>query len=117
MALELTKQERWTLLFLIATGLLGLGVLCYKSLTARPKIEVISNQDIDKEIAATKIVNINTASKDKMMKLPGIGPALAETIIEYRTAHGGFKDKEEIKKVKGIGPAKFEKIKEYIKTE
>lgn len=115
--LELTKQEKQVIIFLMVTGLLGIGILCYKSLIYKPKIKIVSAQEIEKEVAASKVININTAAKDDLIRLRGIGPALAEAIIEYRAAHGNFMDKEDLRKVKGIGPAKFEKIKEYIKTE
>ncbi|MBI4335624.1 MAG: helix-hairpin-helix domain-containing protein [Candidatus Omnitrophica bacterium] len=117
MALGLTKQERWTILFLMTTGLLGIGILCYRGLADRPRIEVVSGQDMEKEIASARVININTATKQELLKLPGVGPALSEAIIDYRTAHGAFKDKEELRQVGGIGPAKFEKIKERVKTE
>lgn len=60
-------------------------------------------------------VNINTASAATLDEcLPGIGPAYAQRIIEYREAHGGFKSIEEIQEVSGIGPKTFEKIKNQI---
>jgi competence protein ComEA len=59
-------------------------------------------------------VNINTADKSQLDTLPGVGPAMAERIIEYRQTSGGFKDIEELKKVQGIGSSKFEKLKEKI---
>ncbi len=59
-------------------------------------------------------ININTAGIDELDQLPGIGPALAERIIEYREANGGFKSIEEIKNVPGIGDKKFADIKDKI---
>jgi competence protein ComEA len=59
-------------------------------------------------------ININTASQAELESLPGIGPALAQAIIEYRQAHGPFKTIEEIIDVSGIGPKTFEKIKALI---
>lgn len=59
-------------------------------------------------------VNINTASKDELDKLPGIGPALAERIIEYRTANEPFRDIADIKKVPGIGESKYNQLKNRI---
>lgn len=59
-------------------------------------------------------VNINTASPAELDKLPGIGPALAERIIEYRTANGPFQDLADIKNVPGIGEAKYNQFKEKI---
>ncbi len=62
-------------------------------------------------------VNINTASKDELCALKGVGPAIAIRIIEYREKNGSFKTIEEITEVKGIGDGTFEKIKELIVVE
>ncbi len=59
-------------------------------------------------------VSLNTATKEALDTLPGVGPALAEKIIEYRQTHGGFKDIEEVRKVKGISEKKYEKLKDKL---
>lgn len=59
-------------------------------------------------------ININTADKKELDQLPGVGPALAERIIEYRNTNGPFKDITELKKVSGIGDAKYRQIKDKI---
>lgn len=61
-----------------------------------------------------KKININTAQKDDLKKIAGIGEAMADRIIEYRQKNGKFKNIEEIKNIKGIGEGKFEKIKKFI---
>lgn len=58
--------------------------------------------------------NINTATAAELDKLPGIGPALAERIAQYRTANGPFNDVADIKKVSGIGEAKYNQFKDKI---
>ena len=59
-------------------------------------------------------INLNTASASQLDALPGIGPAYAGRIIDYRNANGGFKTIEEVQNVKGIGPKTFEKMREMI---
>lgn len=60
---------------------------------------------------ALAALNLNTATKDELVALPGIGPAKAQAILDYRNAKGGFKTIEELKDVKGIGAKRYEKIK------
>lgn len=60
------------------------------------------------------IININTASKEELMTLPGIGEAKAKSIIDYRETHNGFKSIEEIKNIVGIKDSVFNKIKDSI---
>jgi competence protein ComEA len=62
-------------------------------------------------VIALAAVNINTATKDELVALPGIGPAKAQAILDYRKAHGPFKTVEDLKDVKGIGAKRFEKLK------
>jgi len=59
-------------------------------------------------------ININSASAEQLDTLPGIGPAYAARIIQYRESNGAFSSIEEIKEVSGIGDATFEKIKDLI---
>lgn len=59
-------------------------------------------------------ININTAAKEALMELPGIGEVKAQSIIDYRTQNGPFTSIEEIQNVSGIGEATFEKLKELI---
>ncbi|WP_156802657.1 helix-hairpin-helix domain-containing protein [Coprothermobacter platensis] len=60
------------------------------------------------------LININTADAAQLDTLPGIGPTLAQRIIDYREANGPFQNIEEIKDVSGIGDKKFEDIKSMI---
>ncbi len=59
-------------------------------------------------------INLNTATREELMTLRGIGQARAEDIIAWRQKQGGFKRIEEIMEVPGIKEAAFEKIRDYI---
>ena len=63
--------------------------------------------------AADAGVNLNTATQEELLALPGIGPSKAKAIIDYRTAHP-FKSVEEVKNVRGIGDHMFESLKAKI---
>ena len=56
-------------------------------------------------------LNVNTASADELVRLPGIGPALAQAIIKYRSQEP-FARPEDLRKVKGIGDKLYERIKD-----
>ena len=73
-----------------------------------------SKTDMSKNGGSGELVNINTADEKALDTLPGIGPAMAKRIIEYRETEGLFQSIEDIKKIRGIGDAKFEKLKDKI---
>lgn len=60
------------------------------------------------------LININTAPKELLVTLNGVGDKTADSIIEYRNAVSGFKSIEEIKNISGIGEKKFDEIKDNI---
>ena len=64
--------------------------------------------------SSAALINLNTASKEELMTLNGIGAARAEAILSYREQKGGFRTIEDIMKVPGIKNAAFQKIKDKI---
>ena len=81
------------------------------------EIGIENNSEVDEtknKEASNQKVNINTATKEELDTLPGIGESTAQKIINYRKENGKFSSIEEIKEVKGIGESKFENIKELI---
>jgi len=59
-------------------------------------------------------VDLNTATVEQLQTLSGIGPVLAQRIIDYRTAHGPFASVDGLQQVGGIGPAKFAELKDHV---
>ena len=64
----------------------------------------------------TESIDLNTASREELMKLPGIGPVLADRIIADRTRRGPYRAVDEIVRVRGIGPKRLEGLRPYART-
>ena len=65
----------------------------------------------------SRIINLNTATKEDFIRLPGIGESMAERILAYRKAHGRFQSIKELRNVKGIGVKKMERLTPFVKAE
>lgn len=59
-------------------------------------------------------INLNVATAAELEKLPGVGPAMAARIVEYRQKNGGFKKIEDLMNVKGIGEKTFLRLKPFV---
>lgn len=66
-------------------------------------------------MAGEGAVNINTAGAEELQRLPGVGPATAAKIMEYRSQIGRFRSAGQLMDVKGIGPKKLEKMRPFVK--
>ena len=67
--------------------------------------------------AAAGVINLNTASLQELTRLPNIGPARAQALLELRTKLGGFKKVEDIMRVKGIGRKTFRKLEPMLRLQ
>ena len=136
-----TKREKHVILFLVCTLTLGYGVKLYQGShlyddfkpvtliekesfekkarlaydTSKRKGLNSSESSIENDSKPqTEIININTAKKQNLVKLPKIGTVTAERIIRFRDDYGPFKSIDDLLKVKGIGPKTLEKLKPQI---
>lgn len=80
----------------------------------KPTVKPKATPTPGKVTAKDPKININTATKQQLMRLPGVGEATADKIISYRDNNGGFSDIIDIMKVSGIGTAKYENMKDLI---
>ena len=135
-----TPQEKRGMLFLLITLVVGAAVLSYqkynpafapellqRTFSEAKSISTTSPADISYSGSLPKVstvgrdispphgkFNLNTAAQEELERLPGIGPALAKRVIDYRYEKGGFESVEEIMEVKGIGKKIFAEIKGYL---
>lgn len=126
---ELPSTARWEDAILAAGGLLETADRNQINL-AKPlkngekvlvpkKIELIDQTNpatLNKSVSST-LVPINSASRELLMTLPGIGEVKADAIIQYREENGRFEELEDLKKVSGIGEKTFDKLKELIRLD
>ena len=103
------KQERWkvtlAVIFLLVSGF-WYSHLYYGGKVIQetaPAVETV-------EVTVNDMINLNTASKEELMLLDGIGEKMAERILAYREENGPFAKVEDIQNVKGIGEKTYAKI-------
>ena len=118
---DLERTEKYVVLFLASTLLLGLGVTVYVRSRPAPQVKVehftvdrSAYQARDLQPAGQDRININEAGAEDLMKLKGVGEVLAARIVDYRSSRGLFVMTDDVKKVEGIGPALFKKIRDDI---
>jgi competence protein ComEA len=127
--LALTVTEQRVILFLVATFLIGAGIRLYRetfpssqqfdyrsadSTFAALSESIVADTTLTEDQDSTGLVNVNTATKNQLMKVPGIGEVIASRILACRKDVGDFKNLDELGKVKGISKKKLEKLKPFL---
>ncbi len=103
--------------------LLAFGVLVLRYEREREFVELVikeeafepqrSLEEVERILEQRRRFDINTADANKLQRIPGIGPHLADKIIRKRDLKGGFSSLKEMESIRGIGPVTIERIEEY----
>lgn len=102
-----------TLAFLAAALCLTSGA----NRAGREDYTVQTERSTEEEVAPVRVlVNINTATAEELETVTGIGPVLAQAILDYRAEHGDFRTLDELLEVRGIGSAKLDAMRDEITT-
>jgi len=131
----LTKLEKTTIIFLAAALILGIvlifvqnnrikqqnrrtqeAIKAVQALTPRNKPEK-SAKGIEKPEDNRDKVNVNTATIERLDKVPGLSKAMAEKIVQFRMEQGKIKDLSELLAIKGMTPRKLSNFSDYLCTE
>jgi len=131
-----TKQEQRAIIFLLAVFGAGCALLYYHKAQPAPPISVQHAEQLSAFVESVKRdslasepspvvaadmrprgrLDLNQASYQELMELPGIGPVMAQRILEYRARTGGFSKVEELAEVKGVGAKRVEKLRAYVEV-
>lgn len=132
-----TSSEQRAILFLLSTFGLGVIVWWYRAGQPPPEADPIQVAAFENFLRATTTdtlhsqsiapmsavatsmarVNLNVATYNELVKLPGIGPVMAQRILDFRATQGKFKRLQDLRKVKGIGVKTYEKLAPLLVVE
>ena len=139
--LVFTPQEKRVFLFILATFLVGSALRLYNHYHLQAQLLPLDSLDrefldraqslqgvnklaadgdsavVNKAVVPAGPVDINQAGAAELESLPGIGPVLAERILEWRRQQGPFQSEDDLLQVRGIGPHSLERIRSQIIVE
>lgn len=108
------SRTELAVILLTAIFLVLLATVRWGGRTAGVSYTVTAEQGGGPEVITIQKVDVNTAGSDQLQTLPGIGPVLAQRIIDWRNAGGVFSVPEDLLEISGIGPATLEDIRDLI---
>jgi competence protein ComEA len=82
-----------------------------------PAVANVQAGEVPAAPASDGLLNLNSATAGELETLPGIGPGLAQSIVEYRESHGPFAAVEDLLLVPGIGPSRLAQIRELVRVD
>ncbi len=82
--------------------------------SASPQQPTDSIAQEPRRASAVRLINVNSADLGELDLLPGIGPALGQRIIDYRTEHGDFASVDDLTRVSGIGPRTLDRLRPLV---
>ena len=114
--IKLTRTDVYLLVLTALFCVCAAAMWCTVPRTMTGDYQVAAAEPQDGTVEAGR-VNINTAGAAELDQLPGIGPVLAQRIVDWRTENGPFRTAEDLLKVEGIGPSTLENLQNCIITE
>lgn len=125
--LALTSTERKVILFLAGTLLVGAALRVVRETFPQRRVDYsavdstfaaltanLTADTLHKPFTAGSRLNLNTATKEELTTLPGIGTVMAERIVQYRATRGPFKSLDDLLKIHGISKKRLEQIKIFL---
>ena len=117
----MSQTEKKVLAVLTLFLILGIGVRWYQKENSKVDLRVVPSHELDyvkqkfeESRLKKKQVHLNTATSQELEELPGIGPKLAQQIIQYRETVKTFTSPEEVLKIKGFGKVRYENLRPYL---
>ena len=105
-------MKRLVVLAALASFMAAAAPVAPSALAAPPALD--AKGESDREAGSSSKVDVNRAGVEELRSLPGIGPSLAERIVQHRQEHGPFRTVDELLAVKGIGPKLLGKIRHRL---
>lgn len=98
----------------LTTTFLAGALLALLGVNALGNWRVGKPSELDRGAVSAYRVDLNRAGRAELLQLPGVGPAMADRLEEYRRAHGGFQSADEVLHVEGIGPVTLERLRPLV---